>query len=87
MATTPAPTSNALERDPQPVVAERGDEHEQHAARHERLGARQRTERERVGEHHGERQPDRREHVPPAAVDHGCDGDVELLPDEIESRR
>ena len=45
------------QRDPDAVGAERGDEDEQHAAGHERLGAGEGAERERVGEHDRSRIP------------------------------
>ena len=72
------------ERNPLSVVAESGDEHEQHTARHQGLGACERAERERVGEHHRDRQPDGREHVPSATVDDGRDGHAELFAHQVE---
>ncbi len=46
------------------VGSERGDEDEQHAAWHERLGAGVRPESEGVGEQYGCRNAERRKYVP-----------------------
>ena len=52
------------QRHPVLVGAERGDEHEQHRAGHERLAAGSGVEGERVGGEHGERRADRRPAAP-----------------------
>ena len=70
--------------DPDAVGAERCDEDEQHAARHERLGAGERAEGERVGEQHGRGDAERREHVPAGEKRDRSDGGAELLADEVQ---
>ena len=53
-ARKPAAIEGERQADAVAVGAERGDEHEQHGARHERLAAGAGVERERVGGEHGE---------------------------------
>ena len=66
------------------VGAERGDEHEQHAARHQRFGAGIGPECERVGEEDRSGDTERCEHVPAGEEGDRSDGGAELLAHQIE---
>jgi SAM-dependent methyltransferase len=71
-------------RDPQPVRAQRGGEHEQHTPGDDGLGAAVRAERERVGEHRHEPDAEGGRQQERTLARHRCDGGGELAPHQPE---